>query len=51
MKTPHLSAKFAVLKPKRVTYVICADPMRKYLLGGGGVVVEAEASIYPLKLP
>ena len=34
MQTPHLSVKFAVFNMKWVTYVIRADPQRKYLGGG-----------------
>ncbi len=37
MQTPQLLAKFAVLKLKWVTYVIRADPMRKYLGEWSGV--------------
>ena len=40
MQTPHLSAKFAVFNMKWVTYVIRADPQRKYLGGGGQSVIN-----------
>ena len=36
MKITHLSAKFAVLKPKWMIYVNRVDPMRKSFLGGAG---------------
>ena len=42
MKITHLSAKFAVLEPKYVTYVNRVHLMRKYFEGGHGEIPENE---------
>ena len=45
MQTSHLLAKFAVLKTKLTTCVICGDPLRKHL--GGGLMASHEVLVAP----